>query len=74
MFSFQRVETCNPEISGDIGGLAYFGKVDQFQPPLELEGSKALAEADAVVKKILSLELMRRRDSMKKLKRDLGRP
>ncbi|XP_023339752.1 28S ribosomal protein S15, mitochondrial [Eurytemora carolleeae] len=66
-----RVETCNPELSGDIGGLEHFGEVDQTQPPLELEGCKALAEADAVVQKILSLEYRRRRDSMQKLKRDL---
>jgi small subunit ribosomal protein S15 len=66
-----RVETCNPEISGDIGGLEFFGEVDQTLPPLELEGCKALEDADAIVQQILSLEFARRKDSMDKLKRDI---
>ena len=38
--AFKRVETCNPSISGDIGGLEFFGEVDITKPPVELEGSK----------------------------------
>ena len=36
----QRIETCNPSLSGDIGGLEFFGEVDKTKPPLALDGSK----------------------------------
>jgi len=67
-----RVETCNPSISGDIGGLEFFGEVDITKPPVELEGSKEFADSEAVVQKILSLEFCRRKDLLKKLKKDVA--
>ena len=36
------METCNPAISGDLGGLEDFGKVDLTQPPVHLEDSKVI--------------------------------
>jgi hypothetical protein len=47
-----RIETCNPQISGDLGGLEDFGPVDLSQPPVEWEGSKELAAAPPEVCKI----------------------
>lgn len=38
------METCNPAISGDLGGLEDFGKVDLTQPPVHLEDSKVRIE------------------------------
>jgi len=66
-----RIETCNPAISGDIGGLEHFGAVDLTQPPLHLEGAAALEDCDETVRKILSLEYARNRDVMDKLKKDV---
>merc|ERR1712059_57484 len=55
------METCNPEISGDVGGLAHFGDVDMTQPPVGLQKSKALENAPEEVRKVLSLEFSRRK-------------
>jgi len=65
------METVNPQISGDIGGLAHFGEVDLSQPPVRLENSKALDTAPEDVKRVLSLEFARRRDVMEKLSREV---
>lgn len=65
----QRMETCNPAISGDIGGIEHFGEVDRSQPPLELEGSEALKDVEEEVRKILSLEFSRNKDVINKLRR-----
>ncbi len=40
-----RIETCNPEIAGDLGGLEDLGTVDRTLPPVEWDGSRELAEA-----------------------------
>jgi len=64
-----RIETVNPAISGDIGGLEHFGEVDLSQPPVHLEGSQELESAEDEVKRILSLEFARRNDVMNKLKK-----
>jgi hypothetical protein len=40
-----RIETCNPEIAGDLGGLEDLGTVDRSLPPVEWDGSRELAEA-----------------------------
>ena len=40
-----RMETCNPQISGDLGGLEDFGTVDLTLPPIEWDGAKELEEA-----------------------------
>ena len=40
-----RMQTCNPQISGDLGGLEDFGEVDLSQPPVEWAGSDELAAA-----------------------------
>jgi len=66
-----RIETCNPSISGDIGGLEHFGAVDLTQPPVPLEGADALKDCDETVRKILSLEYARNKDVMDKLKKDV---
>jgi len=63
------VETCNPVISGDVGGLEHFGAVNLSEPPVHLEESKELAQASEDVKKILSLEYRRNRDVITKLKK-----
>jgi len=55
------METCNPEISGDVGGLAHFGDVDMTQPPVGMQKSKAFENAPEEVKKVLSLEFARRK-------------
>jgi len=65
------METVNPQISGDIGGLDHFGKVDLAQPPVGLENSKVLETAPEDVKRVLSLEFARRRDVLEKLSRDV---
>jgi len=67
------IETCNPQISGDIGGLDHFGKVDLSQPPVKMEKSRALQTATADVKRVLSLEFSRRRDVMDKLTQEVLR-
>jgi len=67
----QRMETCNPAISGDLGGLEDFGKVDLTQPPVHLEDSKEIENATDEVKRILSLEYSRKREVNKKLKKNL---
>jgi len=64
-----RIETCNPAISGDIGGLEHFGEVDLTQPPVHLEGSQELESAEEEVKRVLSLEFARRKDVTNKLKK-----
>jgi len=67
----QRIETCNPALSGDLGGLEDFGKVDLTQPPVHLEDSKEIELATEEVKRILSLEYSRKRDVNKKLTKNL---
>jgi len=67
-----RIETCNPAISGDIGGLEFFGEVDKTQPPVSLEGSTVLSESQEVVKEILSLNFGRRRQVIEKLKKTVA--
>ena len=52
--------------------MEHFGEVDLTQPPLELEGSRSLEEAEAVVQRLLSLEYARNRDVVRRLKRDAG--
>jgi len=56
------MEICNPQISGDIGGLDYFDKVDMSLPKLKHAGADALEQASPEVKKVLSLEFSRRKD------------
>jgi len=65
------IETVNPQISGDVGGLEHFGHVDLSKPPVKLENSKALETAPEEVKRVLSLEFARRRDVMEKLSREV---
>eukprot|EP00092_Neocalanus_flemingeri_P036103 GFUD01039307.1.p1 GENE.GFUD01039307.1~~GFUD01039307.1.p1 ORF type:complete len:336 (-),score=75.02 GFUD01039307.1:34-1041(-) len=65
------VETVNPQVSGDIGGLEHFGQVDLSQPPVQLENSKALETATEDVKRVLSLDFARRRDVMEKLSQEV---
>jgi len=67
------METCNSEISGDVGGLDSLGlsKLDLKKPLHQLESSKALEAASPEVKRILSLEFARRRDVLAKLSSDL---
>jgi len=67
----QRIETCNPSLSGDLGGLEHLGKVDLTKPPVELDGSKEIETASEEVKRILSLEYARKRDVMNKLKKTI---
>jgi len=67
-----RIQTCNPAISGDIGGLQHFGEVDLAQPPVQLEGSRSLEDVDAEVRRILSLEFGRKKDVIKKLRKSVG--
>lgn len=68
----QRIQTVNPSISGDIGGLEYFGEVDLSQPPVELAGAPSLEKLDEVAREILSLEFARSADVMNKLKQTVG--
>jgi len=67
------IQTVNPEISGDVGGLDHFGleKLDLSQPKVELEKSSALKTASKDVKRVLSLEFARRRNVMDKLTQDV---
>jgi len=65
------METVNPQISGDVGGLEHFGSVDLSQPPVKMENSKALETASEDVKRVLSLEFARRKDVMEKLSKDV---
>jgi len=65
------METVNPQISGDIGGLAHFGQVDLSQPPVRMENSRSLETATEDVKRVLSLEFARRRDVMEKLSKEV---
>jgi len=67
------IETCNPQISGDIGGLEHFGidKIDLSQPPVRLQDSEALKTANEDVKRVLSLEFARRRDVIDKLSQEV---
>jgi len=67
-----RIETCNPSLSGDIGGLEFFGEVDKTKPPLALDGSKEFAAADAVVQKILSLDFARHKDAIARIRQDVA--
>jgi len=64
----ERTETCNPVISGDIGGIEYFGEVDKTKPPIHLEKSKVLSESEQVVQEILSLNFCRKRQITEKVK------
>merc|ERR1712106_125196 len=65
------IETVNPQISGDVGGLEHFGNVDLSKPPVKLENSKVLETAPEEVKRVLSLEFARRGDVMEKLSREV---
>ena len=65
------METVNPQISGDVGGLEHFGQVDLSLPPVKLENSKSLETASEDVKRVLSLEFARRRDLMEKLSQEV---
>jgi len=58
------IETVNPAVSGDVGGLEQFGEIDLTQPPVTMEGSPELAAAPPEVRRVLSLEFARRRDQM----------
>jgi len=63
------MQTCNAEISGDVGGLETLGleRIDLSKPPLALEGAPALATASPEVARVTSLEFARRRDIIDKL-------
>jgi len=67
------IQTVNPKISGDVGGLQHFGidNLDLTQPKAGLEKSKNLQAASDDVKRVLSLEFARRRDLMDKLTQDV---
>lgn len=67
------VQTCNPEISGDVGGLDSLGlsSLDLTQPPVALDHSKALEAASPEVKRVLSLDFARRRDVLAKLSSEI---
>ena len=67
------IETVNPEISGDVGGLTHFGleKMDLSQPKMEFQRSSALKCASEDVKRVLSLEFARRRNVVDKLTQDV---
>jgi len=67
------IETVNPQISGDIGGLEHFGAVDLSKPTVRMEKSKALESASEDVKRVLSLEFSRRKDVMDKLSQEVIR-
>jgi hypothetical protein len=69
--TIKRIETCNPALSGDLGGLEDFGKVDLTQPPVHLEDSKEIEVATDEVKRILSLEYSRKKEYNKKLRKNL---
>jgi len=67
------IQTCNPEISGDEGGLESLGlsSIDLTQPPVSLQGSHALAVAPEEVKRVTSLDFARRRDLLDKLSQEV---
>jgi len=67
------IQTVNPEISGDVGGLDHFGldKMDLSKPRLEFERSSALKTASRDVQRVLSLEFARRRSLVDKLTQDV---
>merc|ERR1719361_521239 len=67
------IQTCNPEISGDEGGLESLGirSIDVTQPPVALEGSRALDVAPEEVKRVTSLDFARRRDLLDKLSQEV---
>ena len=67
------IQTVNPEISGDVGGLNNFGldTLDLSQPKLEFQKSAALKAASEDVKRVLSLEFARRRNVVDKLTQDV---
>ena len=67
------IETVNPEISGDVGGLNHFGldQMDLSKPKLEFENSSALKTASKDVQRVLSLEFARRRNVVDKLTQDV---
>ena len=67
------IQTVNPEISGDVGGLDHFGldRMDLSQPKLEFEKSSALKAASKDVKRVLSLEFARRKNVVDKLTQDV---
>jgi len=67
------IETVNPDISGDVGGLDHFGlnSLDMSKPPVKLEKSKALETASEDVKRVLSLEFARRKDVIDKISQDI---
>ena len=67
------IQTVNPEISGDVGGLDHFGlnKMDLSQPKVEFQKSSALKSASEDVKRVLSLEFARRRNVVDKLTQDV---
>ena len=67
------IQTVNPQISGDVGGLEHFGidKIDLSQPRPDLEKSKSLRTASEDVQRVLSLEFSRKRDLMDKLTQDV---
>jgi len=67
----ERIQTCNPSLSGDIGGLEHFGEVDKTKPPVHLEHSKMLSESDKVVQEILSINFCRKKQVMEKLKQNV---
>ena len=47
------IQTVNPEISGDVGGLTHFGldKMDLSQPKVEFQKSSVLKSASDDVKR-----------------------
>jgi len=63
------MQTCNPEISGDVGGLESLGldTIDLTLPLVALEKSPEMHKAPAEVKRVLSLEFARRKDVLDKL-------
>jgi len=67
------MQTCNAEISGDVGGLETLGlqEIDLSQPTVELLDSQALSAASPEVKRVMSLEFARRRDLLKELSRQV---
>lgn len=67
------IQTVNPQISGDVGGLEHFGfdKMDLSRPRPGLDKSKTLAAASEDVKRVLSLEFARRRDVVDQMTQDV---
>jgi len=67
------IQTCNPEISGDEGGLESLGlsSIDVTQPRISLQGSHALAVAPEEVKRVTSLDFARKKDLLDKLSQEV---